>query len=160
MPAIYGTNTAFDTFRAMLATQLAALEAQMVTDAVTPRFAAIYNTHWDTPAVVFPSISVGIPQVIDRPLSSAGQIEYLYSVELRILTGESNAPNDEVVFLELANSVFNWFRSHRAALKTAGFYIKDEVGIKVEPNIVYEDTRTIGGRVMITFFGIESYVQL
>lgn len=165
MPTTYGTNTAFELMRSTFITNLDALAANMVTNNIVPRFDAVYDTHWENPAIDFYAISLGVPEIIGTspsPSVGAGRYEFLYQIELRIMMGEYNQAHSEVTFMQLANSVVNWFLSHISfgnnfAIKT------DSSGrdiFRVEFPVVFEDTRTIGGRVWFFVYGIEAFTQL
>jgi hypothetical protein len=159
MPTIYGQNTSFDTARTVVKNALDALKAAMISGSVTPRFDAVYNTHWTEPAVDFPAVSISIDPIDAIPLGN--RVEFMYRVKLRILTGDANSFKDEVTFLQLANSVLNWFFEHISTLGS-GFVVKKDAGVgaKVTPNLVFDDVRAIGGTVEFTIFGIEVYTQV
>ena len=57
MAVSYGSNVYFDGVRTAVATEITALIAQMVTDAVSPTFAASYSHH-DTVPMSFNSVLV------------------------------------------------------------------------------------------------------
>jgi hypothetical protein len=163
MATIYGQNTAFETIRTRVGANLDALAANMVTNTIVPRFDAVYDTHWENPAIDFNAISYSVSEIVGfvTPGSGVGRIEFLYNIEMRIMTGNDNQPHDEVTFLQLANSVANWFLERLHALGS-NLNVKTETGrdiIRVEPNVTFEDTRTIGGRVWLLIYGFETYTQ-
>jgi len=157
MPTTYD-NDAFDDARTAVLTELDELLTYMAANAIVPKFDAVYDTHWETPALDFNCVSVGITDVSDLTLSP-NRVEYLYTIELRIYTGEENTVHAEVTFLRLANSVLNWFRAHASTL-TGSFRLKDSIPARVESNIFFEDTGAKGGRVTFTIFGVEVYTQV
>lgn len=163
MATIYGQNTAFDVIRTRVSANLDALAANMVTNSIVPRFDAVYDTHWENPAIDFNAVSYSISEVIGFTNSGmgAGEIEFLYTIEFRIMTGDTNQPYDEVTFLRLANSVLNWFLERLGAIGS-NLRVKTESGrniFRVEPNITFDDTRTVGGRVWLFIYGIENFTQ-
>jgi hypothetical protein len=163
MATIYGQNTAFEIIRTRVSANLDALAANMVTNSIVPRFDAVYDTHWENPAIDFNAISYSVSEIVGFVTegSSVGRIEFLYSIEMRIMTGNDNQPYDEVTFLQLANSVANWFLERLTTLGS-NLRVKTEGGreiIRVEPNITFSDTRTVGGRVILLIYGFEAYTQ-
>ena len=157
MPVTFG-NTAFSDARTSVLAELDALKANLITNAVVPRFDAVYDTHWEEPLVDFNALSVSIEEVSSEQLGP-NRIEFLYRVECRIMTGWENQNFDEKVFYDLANSVVNWMLTYGASM-TNNFRFKQTVPIAIEPNVVFADTRTIGGRVMFTIYGVEVYTPL
>lgn len=157
MPITYGTNDAFNDARDVVVTALESLMAAMVSGAIVPKFDAVYDTHWENPAFDFHCVSVSIAEVTHAQI--AKDIEFLYRIELRILTGNDNQPFDEETFYDLANSVINWFMSHQSSLGSE-YRFKPSIPIEIVPNVRFDDTRTVGGYVRFTIFGREAYTQL
>lgn len=161
MPVTYG-NTAFDDARDKVCDALDALGANMVSNSVVPRFAAIssgvyvHRLHLQDVALTFNTMSAGISEVTHTQLSP-GRIEFMYRFEVRILTGNVNSYFDEELFYRLANSVINWLFAHLSL--GSGHQVKPSISIQIEPNIVFSDTMTRGGRVLFTTFGVEEYTQ-
>lgn len=154
MPTTFG-NTAFQDARDAVVAELDALMANMVSNSISPKFDAVYDTHLENPALDFNCVSVGIPeiesvdQITNRP-------EFLYKIECRIMTGAANSNFEEERFLDLANSVVNWMYTYGASM-TDNFRMKTERGVEVESNVVFSDTRSIGGTVTFYVYGFEEY---
>lgn len=162
MPAVYGTNAAFDTVRTAVVTQMTALIAAMTSALVVPRFAAagVYSAHLAEPALVFNSISIGIPAIeMEFPAmkgSPAGSvINMICTVELRVLTGNSTSYLDEITIAQLCNSVVNWLEEHRGTFGT-GIVVWQTA--QVETAVRFADTDTIGGRVKFLLRTTEAFV--
>ncbi len=154
MPTTFG-NTAFADARTSLLAELDALKADMVTNVVVPRFDAIYDTHWEEPFIDFNALSISFETVEGLTLSP-NRYEFMYRVECRIMTGWDNQNFDEETFYNLANSVVNWILTYGASMSN-NFRFKSSEPITVEPNVHFEDTRTVGGLVKFTIYGVEVY---
>jgi hypothetical protein len=163
MSTVYGTNSDFDVARTVVASQLTALQNAMILAGTDPRInsaaAAIYSTHLGDPALVFNSVSIGIP-TIDMAFpamksSPAGAvINMLFHVDLRVMIGNSNAYNDEVKTLQICNSIVNWLETHRNM--GSNFVLWETQG--VESGVRFEDTDTVGGLIKFTMRITEAYV--
>jgi hypothetical protein len=156
MATTYG-DAILDSARTLISTVLNALKSNMVTNAISPRFAAIYDTHWQTTAPTYPALSIGLG-VLEAPTqaapgSAAGSIEVIaVTVELRILTADDGGPNayrDEAAICQLVNSAMNWLQERRH-LGTQGGYDWHIIGpFRGEMDAEFPYTRSIGGKLTL-----------
>ena len=162
MAVSYGTNTAFETARTTLVTTLGNMLTQMTTDGVSPSFGAVYSTHEGTVGMTMPALTIGLTAA-DGTLpalksSPAGPVvDIMIAVALRVHLGYANVYHDEIKFWRLANSVINWFESHRD-LETTGPRIESQ--FRVEAGGKFRDTATLGGTVSFVIRITEAYVAL
>lgn len=154
MPTTFG-NTAFQDARDAVVAELDALMANMVANSIVPKFDAVYDTHLENPALDFNCVSVGIPEIVSVD-QVTNRPEFLYKIELRIMTGAANSNFEEERFLDLANSVVNWFYTYGQSMADS-FRFKTERGVQVESNVVFSDTRSLGGTVTFYIYGFEEY---
>jgi|CXWL01.1.fsa_nt_gi hypothetical protein len=159
MPSVYGTNTAFQSARDALETELNELAADMVTNVVVPRFDAVYDTWYETPAPDYNCVCIGIPRVDGREIVGAGREEFIYRFTLRVLTGDFDDNFEEERFLNLANSIMNWMFTHEQTMAN-NYRLKREEPIEIVANVRFDDIQAIGGTVSFSIYGVEAYTAL
>ena len=160
MAVSYGTNVYFDGVRTAVATELAALIAQMTTDATSPTFAAAYSHH-DTVPMSFNAVSIGIEAVdIETPgqyATGAGAVvEYLFNVDLRVMVGYRHVYPNEVAVMQLCQSIVNWFEVHRGSIGSAPYRLHGNPRV-AGTRLVFEDTDTRGGLIEMQISAFEGY---
>ena len=155
MPTTFG-NTAFQDARDAVVAELDALMANMVSNSIVPKFDAVYDTHLENPALDYNCVSVGIPEITSLNVSIHNRPEFLYKIELRIMTADMNGNVEEERFLDLANSVVNWFYTYGQSMAD-NFRFKPDRGVEVVSNVQFAETMSIGGTVTFYVFGFEEY---
>jgi hypothetical protein len=158
MATYYGTDNPLEEVRTLLTTTLTALIAQMVTDSVDPRFAAVYTSHTGTVPMTFPCATIGtgiITQTFPALKSDPGgpAVSSDVTATIRVLIGYRNAYMDELKIGRLINSTLNWFQEHRAL--DSGNRIWNELTATVGDS--FDETDTIGGTITLLVRSYEGY---
>lgn len=154
MPSIYGTVDLIAAVRSQLSTHLNALKTAMTAGSISPAFALVMNDHWSTVALAsqFPAVSIGIEQ-IENPFVGASsgthRSDFIVRCVLRILIGRPNIFMDEVKYNQLTQSVINYLEERRKIYESGTDRILWVGAAESRPLRVFDDTRTMGGELVL-----------
>lgn len=150
MPTIYGTQDALEDIRSTISGEMDDLIAAMSSGSVSPALIAVYDNHWGTAALTFPSVSIGLEEVIlQHPSGSAtqpvGPLTDLHAtVALRVMIGNRNVYHDEEKVMQLSQSIVNWMQAHRSTMAND---VRLWEPMQIEGIQDFTDTDTVGGVV-------------
>lgn len=165
MPTIYGTVDLLALVRSTLSTHLNALKTAMTSGAISPKFEAVYDDHWGTLGLVFPSVSIGVDLTqVPYVGSSSGthRTDWNVQVGLRIMIGNTNIFRDEVKIHRLAQSVINYLEERRILYDSASpaERVVWTGASELRPIRVFEDTRTIGAELILMCRAHSTYTRV
>lgn len=154
MATTYG-DAIIDAARTILSSTLGALKTYMVTNSITPRFAVVYDTHWQSVAPSYNAVCIGFTALEAptqaAPGSAAGSIEKIdLLVELRILTADSEGPNayrDDAVICQLVNSTMNYLQERRHLGLQGGYDFHILGSFRGEMDSEFPYVKSIGGKL-------------
>lgn len=151
MAVTYG-DAILDSARSVISTSLNALVANMVTNTISPRLLAVYDTHYQEVAPTKPSVMIGLGVFrTETEASGSGLSEQIaVTVELRIPTGDtagSDCYRDETEIDRLLNSVLNWLEERRS-IGTSGNYQWHIIGpFNGKCDATWDFIKAIGGEL-------------
>jgi len=163
MATIYGDNTILDDLRAELKQQMDNLLAAMVAGSVSPRPAAVYNTH-EYAKMILPAVSIGIGDISTRGMESGrsagvgSQITETYEIRttIRVHSDWRGGYLDQITVTRLLNSISNWITSHRHLTSTGFNWLEIE---GADPNREFTESLTIGGELTLRVCFALSHAQ-
>lgn len=162
MPVAFGMPIADDAREGIVA-QLTALMAQMVTDSIVPRFAAIYTHHNSTSMPLFPFASVGIERSMSTKEgsgagTSVGSLSrHSFEVSVRVAVSNLNEPTDEEMEGRLCDSFINWVERTRNWSTSNGFRFRMGPEIRVAMNEVFPDIAARGALISFVVMDWEKH---
>ena len=160
MPTQYGTYTSFESARTLIAAELTALAADMVTNSIDPAIASVHSIHHADPALTFPAVSVGITASEDEfpALKSDPGGPYIRSyiqVDIRVMIGNRNSYMDELKIGRLLNSIQNWLHENRRLDTSNRVWGPMRTTMADE----FDDTDTIGGTLSLVVESCHLYTS-
>ena len=151
MATIHGDNIMLDQIRAELYAQMSALKTAMVAANVSPRPAAIYDSH-EQIFMSLPAISIGLIEVvidagdIGRSRAASGSLTKIYELtwDIRVHSDYRDGYLDGITVSRLLNSIMNWFAVYEN-LNLSELLYHEITELKTAES--FEESLTIGGRL-------------
>ena len=163
MPVTFGEPLADDAREGVVA-QLTALMADMVTNSVVPRFAAVYTHHNSTPNVLFNFASVGLDRNMSLKQGSGAGVSvgslsrHSFEVSIRVGVSNLNDAVDEELCGRLCDSIINWIERTRNWSTSHGFRWRVGPEFRIAMNETFADIAARGALINFVVMDWEKHI--